>query len=154
VSVSLSSLKRYSSQYSWPEGVAALEEQAAQRRQGGHLTQALALFDRQVQIGRALQGAGGAALQQLISDNARLRDLKPAEIARLLELGMRAEREASGGSSDRRRLALAMANLVTQEVVATFERINTLTDEGSRARAFASALDDLVDEHLRAEEAT
>jgi hypothetical protein len=152
VSVSLSTLKRYSSSQGWPERIAALDEQAARRREGGHLKQALSLFDRQAQIARALQGAGGSALQQLIADNGRLRDLKPAEIARLLELGMHAEREASGGASDRRRLALSMANLVTQEVVALFERVNSITNEGSRARAFAAGLDDLVDEHLRAEE--
>lgn len=134
--------------------MAGLEEQAAQRRQGGHLSQSLALFDRQAQLGRALQGAGGAALQQLISDNGRLRNLKAVEIARLLELGMRAERDASGGSTDRRRLALAMVNLVTQEVVWLFERINPLVEEGSRARAFATGLDELLDEHLRTEEST
>jgi hypothetical protein len=80
--------------------------------------------------------------------------MKPADITRLLDLGMRTEREAAIGSTERRRLALAMANLITQEVVALFERINSITDEGSRARAFASGLDAIVDEHQRTEEAS
>ena len=154
VGTSLSTLKRYSSSFDWPRRVAEIEERAARRREGGHVKVALGLHERQAQIARALQGAGGAALQQLISDQARIRDLKPADIARLLELGMRAEREAAIGSTDRRRLAVAMANLVTEEVVALFERINSITDEGSRARAFAAGLDAVVDEHLRIEEAS
>jgi len=150
---SLSTLKRYSSRDRWAERVMELDARAARRLDGGNLRTKLALHDRQAQRARALQGAGGAALQQLITDTARIREMKPADIARLLELGMRAEREASHQSGDRRRLALAMANLVTEEVVALFERVNTVTDEGSRARAFADGLDALVDEHLKAEEA-
>lgn len=153
VKTSLSTLKRYSSKFDWPRRVAELEAQAARRREGGHLKAALAIHDRQSQLARALQGAGGAALQQLIADAARIREMKPSDITRLLELGMRAERDAAMGSTDRRRLALAMANLVTEEVVALFERVNSITDEGSRARTFASGLDSIVDEHLRAEEA-
>lgn len=153
VKISLSTLKRYSSKFDWPRRIAEFEAQAARRREGGHLQAALAIHDRQSQLARALQGAGGAALQQLIADAGRIREMKPSDITRLLELGMRAEREASIGSADRRRLALAMANLMTEEVVALFERINSITDEGSRARAFASGLDAIVDEHLRAEEA-
>jgi len=154
VRTSLSTLKRYSSKFDWPRRVAEFEAQATRRREGGHLKTALAIHDRQSQLARALQGAGGAALQQLIADAARIRDMKPADIARILELGMRAEREAAIGSTDRRHLAVSMANLVTEEVVALFERVNTITDEGSRARAFASGLDAIVDEHLRAEEAS
>ncbi|MCC6266806.1 MAG: hypothetical protein IT300_04495 [Dehalococcoidia bacterium] len=154
IKTSLSTLKRYSAKFDWPRRVAEVEAQAALRREGGHLKTALAIHDRQSQIARALQGAGGAALQQLIADAPRLREMKPADITRLLDLGMRTERDAAIGSTERRRLALAMANLITQEVVALFERINSITDEGSRARAFASGLDAIVDEHLRAEEAS
>lgn len=153
VRISLSTLKRYSAQDHWIERVAELDDRAARRLEGGNLKAKLALHDRQGQLARALQGAGGAALQQLISDQSRLQDMKPADIARLLELGMRTEREATVGSNDRRRLAMSMANLVTQEVVALFERVNSITDEGNRARSFATGLDALVDEHLKAEEA-
>ncbi len=153
VKVSLSTLKRYSAAYGWPARVAEIEAQAARRREGGQVATALALHQRQAQIARALQGAGGAALQQLLNDQSRLRDLKPADITRLLDLGMRTEREAAGAVADRKRLAIAMADLLTQEVVALFERINIINDQNSRARAFAEGLDDIVDEHFRAEEA-
>jgi len=139
IKTSLSTLKRYSAKFDWPRRVAEVEAQAALRREGGHLKTALAIHDRQSQIARALQGAGGAALQQLIADAPRLREMKPADITRLLDLGMRTERDAAIGSTERRRLALAMANLITQEVVALFERINSIRrrqpSPGVRVRA-------------------
>ena len=153
VSCSLSSLKRYSVRFRWTERVASLEAKASRRREGGNLRAALATHERHSQLARALQGAGGSALQQLIADQARLREMKPADIARLLDLGMRAERDASVGTNDRRRLALAMADLVTEEVVALFERVNAVADEGARARAFAVGLDAIVEDHLESEEA-
>lgn len=86
----------------------------------------------------------------LVDNQGRLADMRAPEIARLLELGLKAEREAQGQSSDRRETIIAAWNDVVRSVVSLFETINGEPDPDMRARQFARALDRLVDERLAA----
>lgn len=154
ISVSLSTLKRYSSQFAWQERLAEHAAKAANATNDRSLKSALAVHERHVQIARAVQGAGGKALQELLQDDARLEAMRPVDIARLIELGLKAERDALGHSRNRRDAALSLANLITERVVDLFTRVNEGAEPLARARAFALGLDAIIDAYLSAEEDT
>ena len=99
VRISKSTLKRYSKKYRWQERIADLDTEARQQQNQRAVEGVLAMYKRHTQLGRAMQGAGGSALQQLLADAARLRGMKPGDITRLVESGLRAERSAVGASS-------------------------------------------------------
>ncbi|MCC7104148.1 MAG: hypothetical protein IT307_03320 [Chloroflexi bacterium] len=150
--VSLATLKRYSSSYDWQSRVVALGEEAGDVQRGRHIKEAIAVADRHAQIARALQSAGGGALQRLLSNPARLNDLSAAEIVRLLDLGVRTEARAVAYAADRREIALALANVLTHELVLVFSELNEDSDAERRARAFAARLDGLIDRFLKLQE--
>jgi hypothetical protein len=106
------------------------------------------MYERHAQLARAMQGAGGSALQKLMSSDARLADMRAPEIARLLELGLKAERHAVGESTDRREIALTTWNVVTTEMVGLFSEVNAEPDAEARARLFAHGVDRVVDRYL------
>lgn len=76
--------------------------------------------------------------------------MRPGEIARLLELGLRAERSAVAESTDRRDIAVAIWNSVTTEMVSLFGQVNEEEDTEARARLFARGVDRIADQHLEA----
>ncbi len=152
VAIGLSTIKRYAVRFRWQERIAALEADESRQRNAQGLKAALAMNERHMQLARAVQGAGGSALQRLIQSDNRLAEMKPGEIARLLELGMKSERDSLGAATTRRDVASAVWDVLTQRVVALFIRINDLPDGDARARAFASGIDDIIDEHLKESE--
>jgi hypothetical protein len=148
VQISLPTLKRYSVQFNWQGQIADLDAETHQRQRQRHIEDFLAMYERHAQLARAMQGAGGSALQKLMSSEARLADMRAPEIARLLELGLKAERHAVGESTDRREIGLATWNAVTTEMVELFDQVNTEPDAEARARQFAHGVDRIVDRYL------
>jgi hypothetical protein len=148
VSVSLSTLKRYSRQCDWQARLTELESEARTQQRKQDVADMMAMHDRHAQLGRAMQGAAGSALQRLLANDSRLSGLKPSDIARLIDLGLRAERSAVGVASDRRDIAVDVWNDVVITVVPLFLDINEEPDPRTRARLFARRLDRIVDEHL------
>jgi len=151
IRVSLTTLKRNCSRYGWQERVAQVDARGASLGERHSLKTALAMHDRHLQLARAVQGAGGSALQHLMRSDARLSDMKPADIVRLLELGIRAERAALEQTATRRDVATVFANIVTHAVVELFERTNSMAEPATRAEAFAGGLDRIVEQHLKEE---
>lgn len=150
VHISLATLKRYSRDFRWQNQLAALEAEAAQNQQQQGVAQLLAMQQRHAQLARAAQGAGGSALQKLLQSAHRLATMRPGEIARLLELGLRAERSAVGESTDRRSIEVAVWNSVTTDVVSLFKEVNDEPEPEARARLFARGVDRIADQHLEA----
>lgn len=148
VDVSLATLKRYSAKFRWQERLAELDADARKRRRDQDVGDTLAMHERHAQLGRAMQGAAGSALQRLLANDSRLAGLKPSEIARLIDLGLRAERSAVGVSSDRREIAVDAWNDVVVSVSRLFLDVNDEPDLVTRARLFARRLDRIVDERL------
>jgi hypothetical protein len=106
------------------------------------------MLERHIQISRGLQGAAGSGLQRLLADPSRLANLKEADIVRLLDLGIRTERQALGLVSDRREVMASLANLLTTRVVQLFQDANAEPSPERRARIFAAGVDALVSEFL------
>lgn len=148
VHLSIATIKRYSDRFRWQDHLAELEASSQQRRQETGIEQVVAMQDRHAQLARAVQAAGGTALQRLIASDARLAGMRPADIARLLELGFRAERQALGEAADRKEIAVSILNLVTVEMVRLFREISEESDPEARAREFARGVDRFVDERL------
>lgn len=148
VRISVATLKRYSTKFRWQERIADLDAEARQQQNQRGVEDVLAMNERHTQIARALQGAGGSALQQLLANDSRLGNLKPGDIVRLVDLGLRAERSAVGASSDRREIAIETWNDVVTSVVQVFKEINEEPDPDSRADRFALRIDRLVDARL------
>ncbi len=148
--ISLPTLKRYSARFGWQARIAALDAAASERMRERAADELLAMVERHAGLARAAQSAGGSALQALLADGNRLANLKPADIARLLDLGLRAERDATGAAVTRREIALEAWNTVTVEVVWIFTDVNREPDPTSRARLFARALDATVTGQLEA----
>jgi hypothetical protein len=151
--VSLATLKRYSKRFRWQERIAELDAEARKRQREQDVAGSMAMHDRHAQLGRAMQGAAGSALQRLLANDSRLSGLKPSEIARLIDLGLRAERSAVGVSTDRREIAIEIWNDVVVEVVRIFRDINEEQDQVIRARLFSKRIDRLGDDRLSAYEA-
>jgi hypothetical protein len=150
ISLSLATLKRYSTWYRWQDQIAEVNAAARREQREAAIEHVLAMNDRHTKLARALQGAGGTALQKLLASDARLANLKPADMARLIDLGLKSERHALGESADRQEIALDIWNSVVTEVVEIFTGLSEEPDPQMRARLFAHALDRLVDERLAA----
>ncbi len=148
VSISLATIKRHSKKYRWQERIADLDAEVRQQQSQCGVEDVLAMNERHTQLARALQGAGGSALQRLLASETRLGDLKAADIARLVELGLRAERRAVGASSDRREIATEIWNDVVISVMQIFTEINQEPDPDVRSQRFALRIDRLVDARL------
>ncbi len=148
IRIGLATLKRYSARFGWRRQIADLEAEAVERQRERTIGDLLAMRDRHAQLGRALQGAGGSALRNLMASEPRLAKMRAADIARLVEAGLKAERHAVAESTDRRDIALATWNSVTREVVALFQEVNGEPDPEARARQFARGVDRVVDRYL------
>ncbi len=148
VSISLATLKRYSKEYGWQEHIRNQDTEARQQQNQRGIKDVLAMNERHTQLARALQGAGGSALQQLLADAARLGGMKASDIVRFVDSGLKAERSAVGASSDRREIAVETWNNVVTSVVKLFTEINQEPDPDIRAQRFALRIDRLVDGRL------
>jgi hypothetical protein len=148
IETSIGTLKRLSTRYDWQARIADLDVEARKRLHEQDVAGTMAMHDRHAQLGRAMQGAAGSALQRLLANDARLSGLKPTDIARLIELGLRAERSAVGVATDRRDIAIDVWNDVVIIVARLFLDINDEPDERTRARLFARRLDRIIDERL------
>jgi hypothetical protein len=133
--ISLPTLKRYSARYRWQERLKGIADETRTRRHEQTVAETLQVLDRHGQLARALQAAGGSALQHLITNQGRLAGLSPNDIARLLELGLRTEAQASSLVASRRELAFSLANVMTNAVASLFEDVNGEADPEHRARA-------------------
>lgn len=148
ISISLATLKRYSIQFNWQARLNEVDAEARKRQREEDVADTMAMHDRHAQLGRAMQGAGGSALQRLFANDARLSGLKPSEIARLIDVGLRAETSAVAVASDRREIAMDVWNDVVITVVRLFLDINDEPDSRTRARLFARRLDRTIDQRL------
>jgi hypothetical protein len=148
IHTSIGTLKRLSVRFDWQARLAELDAEARNRQREQDVAGTMAMHDRHAQLGRAMQGAAGSALQRLLANDARLSGLKPSDIARLIELGLRAERSAVGVASDRRDIALEVCNDVVIIIARLFLEINEEPDARTRARLFARRLDRVIDERL------
>ena len=148
VDTSLTTLKRYSAKFDWQGRIARLDEEASHRDDARSLERIAGMNERQSQLGRSLQGAAATAVQTLLRDGSRLRDVTPGELSRLADVGTRLERLAMGEATERQDLIVGAWNTVVQDIVQLFRTINVLPDEGSRAAAFAHGLDDLIDRQI------
>lgn len=148
ISISLSTLKRYSIQFNWQARLNDLDAEARKQQREQDVADTMAMHDRHAQLGRAMQGAAGSALQRLLANDARLSGLKPTEIARLIDLGLRAERSAVGVSSDRREIGVSVWNDVVATVVQLFLEVNDEPEPRTRARLFARRIDRAVQQRL------
>ena len=148
VPISEATLKRYSARFKWQERIATLDAQARRQQDQRAVEGMLTMYERHTQLARALQGAAGTALQSLLTNDSRLTNLKPADIARLVDLGLRAERNAVGASSDRREITIEIWNDVVSSIVQVFAEVNQEPDPEVRAQRFALRVDRLVDARL------
>ena len=153
VRISLATLKRYSTRFRWVNRTAELDAEVSSTRRGSHLGEVLAMRERHAQIARAMQAAGGNALQQLMSDPDRLQELDATAITRLLDSGLKAEREAVSDAVGRREAALQLANLITGELVEALRDANEEPDAERRLRLLAEAVDRIVSTSLKEEAA-
>ncbi len=147
--ISLSTLKLYSSSGGWQQRIAQLDAEVAERKNESSMRAIMEMDERHAQLDRALQGAGGSALRRLLQDDERLSAMRPAEIVRLLELGMRDERRAVGDSAVREDVQIGIWNTVTKEIIPAFLELNELPDPEQRARRFIEAFDRIITEHLK-----
>lgn len=148
VRIGLATIKRYSVRFGWQRRADDLEAEAVRRQRERTIGDLLAMQDRHAQLARALQGAGGTALQKLMTSEPRLGKMSASDIARLVEAGLKAERHAVGEATDRREIAVETWNSVTTEMVAVFNEVNDDPDPVARARLFARGVDRAVDRYL------
>lgn len=148
VQVSLPTLKRYSARYRWRERLAELAAEARQRGRARTVETILSMNERHTELARAMQGAGGTALQRLLTNDGRLAGLRAGDITRLIELGFRSERHAVSATTDRSEIALETWNDVIVSVVELFQEVNQEPDARTRTRLFARGLDALANDRL------
>ena len=148
--VSLATLKRYSARFDWQARLAELAAESSGRRREGAIEQMSQVNERHLQLARALLGAGGTALQRLLGSEVRLASLKPNDIARLLDLGLRAERQTMMLEVDRKQVGIAIWNDVLTNVVELYRAANEVEDPLERTSRFADGLDALVQDRLDA----
>jgi hypothetical protein len=152
VPISIATLKRYSSRGGWLQRATDLDAEAARRQDERGVNAVLSMLDRHAGMARALQGAATTALQDLLTNRARLSTMAPADIARLLDLGLREERRALGESTERHDIAVSLANLVTSQLVKLFVDLNSESDQAIRAELFASGIDTVISAFLATKE--
>jgi hypothetical protein len=82
-------LERWSRQYSWVDRAEAWDRHIDETRQKEYIGAIKEMAQRQAQLGRELQDKAREALQKL-----DVSTLKPAEVAKLLDLGVKIERSS------------------------------------------------------------
>ena len=150
MTVSLPTIKRYSATFEWRNKVAEVASAARARNKATATASVIAMQERHTQLARAMQGAGGSALQRLLANDTRLAGLKPGDIARLIDLGLKSERYALGATTDRREIAIEICNDLVVDLVAVFRDLNDEPEARMRARLFARNVDRLVTDRLEA----
>ncbi len=150
VKISLGTLKRYSVDYSWQERASHVWALRSTQRAPEQQRVALAAEGRRNRVGQALLGVGGRALQSLLEDDARVRTMRAGDIARILDLGMRADGQSAATLQSVTDLNVQIWNDVTVSVMRIFSEVNAEPGTESRALQFAERLDELVTARLRA----
>lgn len=149
--ISVQTLKRWSVEFGWQERLREVDRRSSERQVETLAVESAAMLRRHAELARAVQAAGGQGLQGLLSDPGRLANLTAVDIARLVELGLKAEAAATRQSADRRELATGFANLLTHEIVDAFTSVNDQVDPERRARLFAERVDNLIDTFMTTE---
>jgi len=148
--VSLGTLKRYSADFDWQARAEKLWASRQTERLPEIQRAAQAAELRRNRVGRALLGAGGRGLQALLEDDQRVRSMRPGEIARLIDLGVKVDLQAAEALQSRRDLIVAAWNDVIINVIRIFNDANAHPTPSQRASRFAEALDALATERINA----
>lgn len=146
--ISTATLKRWSSRYDWRVRVVEFDREAAARTRDAALRDDVELRERHASLGRAAAGAAAKSLQHLLANDRRLTGMSAGDIARLLDLGLRVERDAVAVETDRVDVAVGVWNGAVREVVDLFIGTNSLPTPEARARRFGAGLDALAERHL------
>jgi len=146
--VSIATLKRWSSTYDWGRRTAEFDRDAAAHVRDDALQGEIELRERHASLGRAAAGAAAKSLQHLLANDRRLTGMSAGDIARLLDLGLRVERDAVAVETDRVDVALGVWDGAIREIVELFIRINAMPTPEERARRFGAGLDALAERHL------
>lgn len=144
IDVGIATLKRWSARYRWQEQLADIDEGAELQTHADSVRQRVEMLERQGGLGRALQGLGGSALQALMNDQGRVRDLRARDITALIEVGTRLESGTSNEARSRKEIAAQLTNTLLVSVVQLFDDINPSADPEERRQRFAAGLDDII----------
>jgi hypothetical protein len=144
--ISVRTLARYSKAGGWQARV-RLDDARAAALPGESLVEAMRrIRDRHASIARGLQAAGSESLRRYVADEQRLGQARPAEIARLLDVGTRLERATFAPAHTVESTIAEIMSALVDYVPALFRQVNGLTDPNERAYRFITGYDSFADE--------
>lgn len=149
---SLRTLKGWSTQFEWVKDAEAFDARRSAQNTEVLLQDTFDIDRRHGQVGRALQQLALLGLNKAAPEQGGVRvlgsDVRPGDIARLAEAGVRIERLAAGLATERTEVLVQVWNAITVQVVELFLTVNGIVDENARAVRFAEGIDRIVDDQL------
>jgi len=143
LSVSLNTLKSYSSRYGWSE--------KARRHDEAHAVDDAALANtdmasRHADMAVAMQELAGRTLERLLEQPDL--QLSVREVCRMVEVGVRIERQARNADVTRHEIVLTVINPFMIAIVNLFKEVNGIMDEQTRLEMWVERADALLFQHL------
>lgn len=144
IDIGIATLKRWSTLYAWREQLEDLGHEADLRWQASTVRERVEMLERLGGLGRALQGAGGTALQRFMASPNRLDRVSARDITALIETGARLESGSVNEARTRAEIATEMANVLIVALARIFDELNELTEADERRLRFAVAVDEAI----------
>jgi hypothetical protein len=144
VAIGIATLKRWSARYAWREHLDGLGHEADLRWRASGVRERVEMLERLGGLGRALQGAGGTALQRFMASPDRIDRVSARDITALIETGARLESGSVNEARTRAEIATEMANVLIVALVRIFDELNELQDADERRLRFAVSVDEAI----------
>lgn len=141
---SLKTLERYSRVYHWQQRVRDFEAGIAARNEELIADTIAQMNDRQAAAGVALQQLVVDAVEEINSRKPAHRNIAPAQLASMLDTGVKVERLARGQATERRDLAVAFVNGMIPTLAQLFVSVNMIGDPDTRADQFGEGLNEIA----------
>ena len=143
LAVSLNTLKSYSARYGWAEK--ALTHDEAQPVDAAALAHT-GMASRHADMAVAMQELAGRTLERLLEQPDL--QLSVSEVCRLLDVGVRIERQARNADVTRQELVVTILAPFMNDVVELFKEVNTIEDPQARLETWALRADGFLDQHV------
>lgn len=149
---SIKTLKRWSADFGWVDAAKEYDRARAAQNTEVILQDAYEIDRRHGSVGRALQQIAMLGIGKLAPEQGGVRvlsaEVRPGDVARLAEAGVRIERLSAGLATERTEVLTQVWNTLTVQIVELFLEVNEIGDANARALRFAQGVDAIVEGQL------
>jgi hypothetical protein len=145
LSVSLSSLKAYSSRFNWQDRVKTARDQVKINEAERNAKTLSSMDENHARIGRTLQRFGAQEITHLLNAAPGTNKVSASDVVKLFNSGINIERLASGLATERTEITIKAINLIVAQVVDVFADVaKTYSIPAGAVSAFAAGAEKIA----------